>query len=315
MLNVKIKSIGTYHSDNIVTNEDIIEYFKSKGKDISGFLEGKGRNRRHISNFPNESIITMGISASKEALEKANLKGEEIDLVIFITDTPEFVTPCNASFIHRAIKGKNESSIFDLNCDCVGMISAMEIASRLMTTDTHINKVLLVGSQNLFHHTEEFALKPLLGDSACAVVLEKCNDNKSYIIDSLSFTDTDIYGKVLFQTRGNLMFGNLGGNNTFYHASQDIKELIKRNEINKSDIKKYLISQYSLNEIERIADELEEDISKFTYVGDEYGYTGCTSPFLALNKAIEDREVNKGDLIMMWSIGSGVTSKSVLMRI
>lgn len=313
---VRIKAIGTFHPSDIVTNEDIIRYFKEKQKiDITDFLEGKGRDVRHVSKDIEEDIISMGVKASRQALRKAGLTGRQIDLIVFVTDTPMYLAPCNAIYIHKALKCRNDISVYDANSNCVGMVSQMDNVARMMQMNDDIDKVLIVGSQELFHYTEEPMLKSLFGDSACAIVLEKTKDEQSYIIDSVSYTDSSISNKVILSTNDmNLKFEDLSGNHTFYHATEDIKNLLAKTNTDKNEVKKYFVSQYDLSIIQRISSELNEPMDKFVYIGDLFGYTGCTSPFLALYKAIECGEIERGDLILIWSTGGGITSKAILMR-
>lgn len=100
----------------------------------------------------------------------------------------------------------------------------------------------------------------------------------------------------------------------FFSAKISIEELLFRNGLTKNDIKRYFLSQFSWKNIEKVCEEMEEDISKFTFVGNEFGYTGTTSPFLAYERSLEKKELSICDYVMFWTVGAGTTCAAVLYR-
>ena len=82
----------------------------------------------------------------------------------------------------------------------------------------------------------------------------------------------------------------------------------------KDDIKKYYFSQLALKNIVLASEDLEEDIEKFKFVGDEFGYTGTTSPMLAYARSIEENELQIGEYVVFWTVGAGTTCATVLYK-
>ena len=75
---------------------------------------------------------------------------------------------------------------------------------------------------------------------------------------------------------------------------------------------KYFLSQFALKNIENVAKELGESMDKFIFIGDEFGYTGTTSPMLAYARALENNELDIGDYVIFWTVGAGTTCVCIL---
>ena len=100
-----------------------------------------------------------------------------------------------------------------------------------------------------------------------------------------------------------------------FHSSKiSIEEILFRNNLQKDDIKKYYFSQFGWKNLQKICEEMEEDINKFKFVGDEFGYTGTTSPMLAFAKSVEANELKMGDYVIFWTVGAGTTCPTVLYK-
>lgn len=329
--NVIIKDISYYHPQNAVSNDYFIEHFDKQGKDIRPLLEVTGRNQRYISTDIKETVLTMGVQAAKSVIEKAGITANEIDLIAFSTGTPEYVSPTNALKIHHAIGGKEKTVIYDMNSNCAGMIVALEQVSRYMRDNKNIRYALIVGSDQLNRYarpTEEITYSNF-ADSACAVILENVEDTDRGFIDSDFYTNSSLHENIVLPAKGMssvihdkelhlhdklVEWIPFNVDDAFKSAENSIKELLSRNNLDKKDIRKYFLSQFAKKNIDSICENLEENKVKFTYVGDEFGYTGTTSPFLALAKAIENKEIDRSDYMIFWTVGAGVTCPCVLYK-
>lgn len=141
---IKITRLGIYNPLNQVENDYYMEHFNKQGRDITNLLSVLGREKRHIIDN-NENSLTMGIEAAKNALENAGINGEDVDMIIFATQCPEYTLPTNAAFLHNAIGANNHTIIFDTNAACAGMTIAVETASRYMLSNNRVNRALVVG--------------------------------------------------------------------------------------------------------------------------------------------------------------------------
>ncbi|AAK78790.1 3-oxoacyl-[acyl-carrier-protein] synthase-3 [Clostridium acetobutylicum] len=329
--NAVIKDIAYYHPDNLVGNDYFIEHFDKQGIDIRGLLKSSGRKYRYISDDENETILTMGIKAAEKLIEKSDIDPQKINSIIFSTSTPEYISPTNAIKLHESIRAGSKSTVYDLNANCAGMLVAIDQASRAMRSNPDIKYSLIVGSDQLNRYSrfDEAITYANFGDSACAIILENTYNTDNGFIDSDSYTNSSTHDKIVLPAKGLsstihnkhlsvkdklvhwTRFDNTG---TFFSAKISIETLLKKNNLKKSDIKKYFLSQFAVQSIQYICAQLNEDENKFVFIGDKYGYTGTTSPLLAFAKTIENNELNKGDYVIFWTVGAGSTCECILYR-
>jgi len=328
MENIKIKEVAIYHPENTVTNDFYINHFKQKGRDVKNFLEFMGRKKRYIIDNDKENSLTMGIEASKLVLEKANMKGKDIDMIVFSTQVPETTFPSNAMFLHAAIEAGNQTIVMDSNANCAGMTVAVEQACRYMKANPNVNTVLVVGSDynSLVANPEEEITYANYGDAACAVILEKTDEDTGFI-DSIYFTDSCNRDKILYPSKGlsNMLRGKgdgryiqwlpFNGDMAMPPTYESIETILNRNNLTPNDIKAYCFSQFSLGgNILKIKDRFHLEDSQIIYVGDQFGYTGTSSPFIALYKGIESGRIQRGDYVLFWSIGAGYQIITMLFK-
>lgn len=327
---IEIQSVGVYHPSNKVSNEAFIEHFQEKGKDIIPMLNTFGRSFRYLSADTGENTVTMAAKACEEALEKSGLSAEDVDLLIFSSGTPEYLAPANAIKVHELIGGRDSAIVYDMNSNCVGMIIAIEQASRYMQANPHIQHAMVVGSEqmNRFSQTEDEYTRSNFGDAACAVVLNKTDAPACGFQDAAYHTNSSRSSVMLFPKCGlsniynpeipvedkKILWTGGTANNGFVLAKALIEQVLNKTQVDKQSVKRFFISQVCRENLNILADSLEVERDRFEYVGDEYGYTGTSSPFVALNRAIEQDRVQKGDEIVFWSVGSGYISCAMLWK-
>ncbi len=332
--NVNIISTGVYHPTKVIHNDYYIEHFKKLGVDITGLLEFTGRRQKLVCEA-NETIIDMGYLAAKQALVKANISMDEIDMVIFATDTPEYTAPSNALKVHEKLGGKTDSIVFDINSNCVGMITAMEVASGYMKSNKRINKALIIGSQNVysFARPDDAITYSCFGDAGAAIILESTieEETKGYI-DSITVTDSTHHTMASMPICGYSKINddsiskedkmwwtdpNFNGNFIIDMWSQMVKDVTKRNNISVHNVDHFFFSQFCLTHITETLKKLDvaNSSDKYTFVGDEYGYNGVAGPIVALNRALESGVVKKGSTIVLCTVGSGFTTTLLLWKL
>ena len=329
MGNVMIKGVSYYHPENAVDNEFFIEHFKKQGKDIEGLLKATGRKNRYISDDETENMLTMGYRAAKDVLEKTHIKATQINLLVFASGTPEYIAPTNAIKLHAMLEAPQRCVVYDMNANCAGMTLAFEQVARVMRSNQNIKYALIVGSDQLNRYARysEAIAYSNFGDSACAMLLENVFYTERGFIDSDYYTNSSHHDKILLPAKGMscvvldrslstqdklVKWTPFDLSGAFLSASISIEELLFRNNISKKQIKKYFLSQFAWKNIEGVCNDLKEDISKFKFIGDEFGYTGTTSPMLAYARAVEDEELEIGDYVIFWTVGAGTTCVCVL---
>lgn len=328
MGNVRIEGIEMYVPANKVENQYFIDSFEKNGKHIARLLEAYGRKERYMINDDDETMVTMAIKTGEKVLKSCNLTGKDIDLLIIASQTPEYLWPTNALVVFKNLGINHRAQFYDMNSNCLGMMNAVSTANLTLKGNPRMKRALVIGSEQfsiINNQTNEY-LYPLFGDSACAVVLEKTED------ENMGILDVDFLGDgersldcVLFPKNG---FSDVFRNNSklenFWEGfdagfipgvAYDLnKEILERNSMSFDDVDMYCYSQYAIGMLRGISELYKIDLRKFIYVGDKYGYTGTNSPFVALHDAVKSGAVKRGDTVNLWSIGTFWTTCGILMK-
>lgn len=327
MMNIAIKQVAIYHPENSISNDVYIKHFQEKGKAIERFLEVMGRESRYVITDEEENGFTMGVEAAKRALQKANFSGEDIDLIVFSTQVPETTFPTNALLLHDAIQAGKNTIVLDSNANCAGMTVAVEQASRYMQANPHVKTALIVGSDynTLISNPEDEITYANYGDAAACVILEK-TDKDCGFQDAIYFTDSVNREKIMYPAKGlshtlrgtgddkYIQWLPFDGNMAMPPTYEMLHILLERNQLTARDINAYCFSQFALVNIMKIKKQLQIADSQVIYIGDRFGYTGTSSPFIALHEGIETGRIKRGDYVVFWTIGSGYQLVAMLFK-
>lgn len=329
-MNIKIKKIEIEYPDKVVDDKFFIEYFKEQGKDISKLLTTFGKSKRRIMNDDSGSTLSLGIKAARKVLEKSNLTGKDIDVIIFTSQFPEYTCPSQALILHNAIKGKENDEVFvmDMNVNSAGMLRAFESASRYLLQKKSFNRALIVGADYLTVHCNEDDENsfPILGDCGCAVIIEKTEEQG--FIDNISYTNSDNYDAIIYPQCGSsyladnniedrdkkLLISRYNFNQIAEVVTKSIKEILKRNNLEMDDISAFCVSQGSIRNRYKIIEALDMNPEKYIHVSDKYGVTGVSSTFMALYEGVKIGKVKRGDYIILCSFTHGFTVDTVLTK-
>lgn len=328
-MNIRIKTIEVYHPENQVSNDFYLDHFKKLGKDIDPLLKALGREKRYIIDTDDDNTLTMGIKAAKKALKSASLEGKDIDMVLFSSQLAEYTMPSQALIVHNAINGKKEAMCMDTNTNCIGMLVTIENTIRSMLSNPHVERALVIGSDYISIHCkkDDEETYPNFGDAAVAVILEKVEDQPGFI-DGMSMTNGSLWETVKFPACGlsnvhrqdinsydkHINWIPFNGMGVLQFAVESIHKLLNRNNLKLENIDAYCFSQFGEVISTESAKLLDVDINKFVYIGNEYGYTGTSSPFIALYEGIKRGKIKRGDLVCFWSVGINWTINTLLMR-
>lgn len=316
--NIKIKNIEIYHPLNKVGNDFFIKHFNKQGKDIGKFLKYLGKEERYRINNPEENGLTMAIEASRKVLASANLKMSQIDMILYTTQVPEYSVPTNASMLHRALDGGKRTRMMDLNATCSGMLVAVEQASVYMRGNKRLQRVLVVGSDYLtsFANPETEVHYAGFGDAACAVILERTEEETGFI-DAVYRSNSNYANKLLFPAEGmnRVLQGKEAGRYvqfapfdiSFGEPITDsmIEELLEVNDVKIEDINAFCFSQLAYSDSTRLSEKFNIPMEKIMYIGDKYGYTGTTSPMIGFYEGVKNGHIQRGDTVLFWTVGAG----------
>lgn len=331
--NVKIVGVGTYHPLKKVGNEFFIDHFKEKfDKDITGFLESLGKKERFlVEDVTKENSLTMALEASRKALQNAKISVDQLDMIVFVSDTPEYTAPTNALYLNNILGAKNAHTVYDMNANCVGMIVAMDQVSRVIKTDSKIKYSLVVGSLfvSSIARDDDMFTYAAVADAAAAVILERTEDPSQIgFIDSGYFTDSSFPDMVLSPVCG---MSKLRLDDTvdayerkLYQKPLDVSffstnwvklitTLLNRYGYCPQDIDYFFFSQYAKSQVQQTAELMDVNFDeRFIYIGDIYGYTGTTSPVVAYHEAAMNGILKPGQKYIFCSVGCGYQMSAIL---
>lgn len=329
MYKLAIRGIEVYHGSKVVDNSYYIEHFKARGKDVEHFLcDVVGRDQRYLIDSDEENSMTMALEAIKKVLKTSNLTGKDLDMIIFSSQLAEYAAPPTSIKIHNAIEGRDNCICYDMNSNCTGMTIALEHASKYMSVSQNINRVLIVGSDyiNMTVDPEVEYCYGHYGDAACAMILEK-TDEDCGVIDAIYQINSAEHNNIVFPSCGFSKLFTVQDRNELklrwkpFDCPQvplyvdNMKKLLTRNSLTVDDVKMFCFSQYIIKNVEEFRSLLGIDESKSIFIGKEYGYTGTSSPFIALYESMRRGMVKKGDYILFWTVSAGAQNISLLLKL
>jgi len=330
--NIDLIGLGIYHPENMVENEFFVEHFSKIGVDAEPLMKHLGRKERYLAS-DGENSLTMAVEASKKAVEKAKISPEDLDMIVFVSETPEYFVPTNALKLNKMLGAKKAHLVFDMNDNCIGMLTALDLVSRYMLNNNKIKYALVVGSLYITGMIRKDCVitYPNIADGSAAIILKNESDSKikSGFLDSNYYTNSMNHELMVSPKCGfsNLHNKEIEDNDkkllwvqhdvSFFSDDwkQLITDLLERNDLEPNNIAHYLFSQFSVPDGLCTLEKMEIGVERTTIVADKYGYTGCASPFFALHDAILEDKVAKGDYIVLCSVGAGYTMSAILLKL
>lgn len=328
--NVHIAGVGSYHPNKTVENQFFIDHFRKfhTEEHATQLFKKLGRERRTFAG-DDETSLSMAVKAAKKVLNNTGLAPEDIDMIISVSDTPEYLSPCCALLIKNQLQAVNAHAVFDINANCIGMLTAMDTAARYLKTDDKFHRVLIVGALLISPQAREDDMVAFgcTGDGAAAIILEsREEEERRGLLGSRMFTDDQYYWSITMPACGISRISDAAVRNEdkkmlwkpfdFSFLSERWSELITKlladYEYTPEAATHYFMSQFSYADLELTMDRLGAGMEKATYIGDQYGYSGCTSPIMALDDKLSREQFNKDDLTIFCSVASGYTMTALL---
>jgi 3-oxoacyl-[acyl-carrier-protein] synthase-3 len=316
-----------YHPDFVENNTAVIDHFEKQEISMQKIQNALGRAERFIvpeNSF--ETTLSMGIEAVRGVLKESNISILDIDVIIFVSSSPEHHIPCDAIQIHHALNGKPNTLCYDINANCIGGFIALDQVSKYLKGTPSGTKALVVCAEKFSRILDPD--NPItafcLSDSAFAFIIENDGDDTSGLLDVLYHTDSSFCNTVLYPPKGNSrhhhgdlttwdrIFDGMGSVN---FALENIPLFLKRNQISLEQIDLFLFSQFSIRNINIIRDYFQLPEEKIPFYSKELGYTGASSPFLALDQYQKEvKSLKKGDYILIWTLGTGYQAGLMLWK-
>lgn len=329
-MGIKIQNIEIAFPEKTVDNDYYIKWFEKQGKDIRGLLKTFGREERKVGD-ETTSTISLGAQAAMNVLKSSNINPQDIDMIVFSSQFPQYTCPNQALIIHNIIGGKKDDEIMvmDINANCVGTIMALDIVNGYMMQKKKFKKALIIGADYMTIHCNEFdeISYPVFGDVGCAMIVENV-DGEEGIIDSVSFSNSEEYDSLMYPNCGlsSIYDKSIDISDKKMHvvpnnvpkivkgAKKSIDLILKNNNITIDQIDTFCFSQFAMTLVNGCINEIGIPKEKMIYIGDKYGYTGTSSPFVALYEAIKSNRVKRGDYVLFWSVGTNWATDAILLR-
>ncbi len=308
----RIIGTGSYLPPKKLSNNDLEKILDTSDEWI---ITRTGIKERRI--VEEETTCDLAKIAANNALESAGINASDLDLIILATTTPDKIFPATATMLQTAIGASCPA--FDLQSVCSGFIFALTTAEQYIKTGA-ANKVLVVGSETLSRIVDwkDRSTAILFGDGAGAVVLS--GDNQTGILHSKLFSD----GKYLssLQVSNNHInetgFIEMAGNEVFKIAvsrlSSLAEETLKECKMKTEELDWMVPHQANIRIISAVAKRIKTPMDKVVVTLDKHGNTSAASIPLALDTAVRDGRIKKGDKLLFEGIGGGFSWGSVLVQ-
>jgi len=319
----RITGTGSHLPERTVTNHDLEKILDTSDEWIrsrTGICE-----RRVISK--GETTATLAFEACRKAMQAANIDPSEVDMFVLGTTTPDLVFPSTACLIQKQL-GLPDCAAMDVNAACSGFLYALSIADKYIKCG-EATKVLVAGSESLTQmvNWKKRDVAVLFGDGAGAVVLEAAE--KPGILSTHIHADGN-YANLLATDVG-VSRGFKGieqnedkpeilmrGNEVFKVAVRTLHRIVDEtlgaNNLEKSDLDWLIPHQANYRIISATAKMLNMDMEQVVVTVDRHGNTSAASVPLALDEAVRDGRIKRGDMMLLEAFGGGFTWGSALIR-
>ena len=314
MINSRIAGTGSYLPTKILSNKDLETMVDTTDEWI---FTRTGIRQRHISSS-DEMTSDLAVHAAKKAIASAGINAADIDLIIVATTTPDKVFPSVATMVQRKLGISNNCPALDMQAVCSGFVYGLSTADNFIKAGA--NKcVLVVGADTMSKITDytDRGNCILWGDGAGAVILQTSQEpgvisthlhaNGNY--EAMLHVPRNAEGPDTIAMEGNAVF-KMAVNT----LDQIVDETLAANNMQKSDIDWLVPHQANIRILKATAKKLNMAMGKVVVTVDKHGNTSAASIPLALDVAVQDGRIKRGDVILMEAFGGGFTWGSALVK-
>jgi 3-oxoacyl-[acyl-carrier-protein] synthase-3 len=322
---VAIVGIGSYLPERILTNAELEKMVDTTNEWI---VSRSGIRERRIAR-EDQATSDLAAEAAKRALAKAALKPEDVDLIIVATLSPDMPFPNTACFVQKLIGAKNATCI-GLEAACAGFLFAVDAASQYLLTG-RFKTALVIGAEKLSTVTDwqDRTTCVLFGDGAGAVVLQ-ARDSGEGILSTVTGSDGTLNALLNIPGGGSrnpvsaqtiekrMHFMKMEGKEVFKHAvramGEAARKALEKAGLTIADVACVVPHQANMRIVEAIRDRLGVGPEKFFINLDKYGNMSAASIPVALDEAIQEGRVKKGDNIVLVAFGGGFTWGAMVVK-
>jgi 3-oxoacyl-[acyl-carrier-protein] synthase-3 len=317
----RIAGTGGYLPEKILTNHDLEKIVDTTDQWIR---ERTGIEKRHIA-AEGETTCDLAEHAARKAMEMAGVSAGDIDLIVVATTTPDKIFPSTACLLQQRLD-IHGCAAFDIQAVCTGFVYALGVADQFIRSGTS-RKALVVGAETFSRilNWNDRGTCVLFGDGAGAVVLEASDEpgilsthlhaDGSYenLLHVPAGVSTD-YDAVLNGTA----YVEMKGNEVFRMAvntlGRIVDETLAANNMEKSDVDWLVPHQANTRIIQATARKLRMDMDHVVMTVSQHGNTSAASVPLALDVAVRDGRIQRGETVLLEAFGGGFTWGSALLK-
>ena len=324
-MKAKITATAKYLPKKTLTNIDLEKMVDTTNEWI---LSRTGIEKRHLVE-EGEATSDMCKNVAKELLKKSNKSPEEIDLILVATSTPDYPVVSTAALVQDKIGAINAWG-YDIVAACTGFVYAMETGAKFVESGKYKN-VMVIGADtmsSIIDYTDRNTCV-IFGDGGGGVLLEPSDDD-SGVLDSLLYADGSGYQYLTVPAGGSLNPASKAtvdkgmhyvfqdGKTVFKFAVKNMaevsKEILDKNDLTGKDVKLFIPHQANKRIIDAAADRCGLQSEQVLVNINKYGNTTAGTIPIALDDAVEEKILNKGDILLFAAFGGGFTWGSMLIK-
>lgn len=324
-MKAKITATAKYLPKKTLTNIDLEKMVDTTNEWI---LSRTGIEKRHLVE-EGEATSDMCKNVAKELLKKSNKSPEEIDLILVATSTPDYPVVSTAALVQDKIGATNAWG-YDIVAACTGFVYAMETGAKFVESGKYKN-VIVIGADtmsSIIDYTDRNTCV-IFGDGGGGVLLEPSDDD-SGVLDSLLYADGSGYQYLTVPAGGSLNPASKAtvdkgmhyvfqdGKTVFKFAVKNMaevsKEILDKNDLTGKDVKLFIPHQANKRIIDAAADRCGLQSEQVMVNINKYGNTTAGTIPIALDDAVEEKILNKGDILLFAAFGGGFTWGSMLIK-
>ena len=322
----KISSVGTYVPPRLLTNADLEKMVATNDQWI---IERTGIRERHIVE-PGVATSDLAIEAAKKCLAVRGIEASELEVIIIATVTPDMFFPATACIVQDKLGAKGAWG-FDLSAACSGFPYALQVGAKLVESGMH-KKVMVIGADvmsSIIDYTDR-ATCVIFGDGAGAVLLEPCEEGEIGLVDYWHEIDGSGAAALNMPGGGSLHpptaetvaskmhYVHQDGQAVYKFAVRKMAEaaeiILSRNGLEGKDLGCFIPHQANKRIILSTAERLGMPEESVIINIDRFGNTTAATIPMAMQTALEEKRLKKGDLVLLASVGAGFTVGATLLR-
>lgn len=326
-MGIRIAGTGSFAPEKVLSNLDLEKMVDTSDEWIT---TRTGIKERHIAG---EGVATsdLAFGAAKNALEMANVKPEQVDVITVASLSHDKILPSTACFLQRKL-GASNAFCFDIQAACSGLLYSLEVASCMLKAQSKYKYFLVVGAEKLSSVVDwtDRSTCVLFGDAAAAILLERTDSDEDCFIASKLGSDGNYTDILHIPAGGSAMPSShetvdkklhsikMGGQEVFKLAVNGMvgacKSALAASGVSPMDVAWVVPHQANLRIIKAVAPRLDIPEERVYFNIDRYGNTSAASIGICLDELFRTGRLKRGDYVLLTAFGGGLTWGATLLR-